>query len=328
MKLFWRDHTLLITVYILQMLILISILFLDPGTQASSVFYAIFLSFLLLTGYLIYRFIVLAPYYRKLNDDTSHHHDFKIDGSHPMIVAHNQLMTRHYNQHQAQLHQLEIRKNQQVQFMTQWVHQMKTPVSVMNLITQNEQENEEFPALRTELKRLEKGLDLALHTARFEQFEQDFRVKSVHVQTIIQQVVQENKRLFILKELYPKLTIDQNLYVSTDPKWLLFMLDQLVVNAIKYTRDHGKQLSIEANVVEGNPTIQIIDQGVGIQSADLPMIHRPFYTGENGRKYGESTGMGLHLVHELCEKLRIQFLIESEYGKGTTASLIFVQDRS
>lgn len=323
MKLFWRDHVVLLVVYLLQAAILLSILFLDPGTQLSSLVYAIFLSMLLLTGFLVYRYIALAPYYRKLSEEQSYHHDFKIEGNHPMILAHNELLKRYYIQYQAELHQLEIRKNNQVQFMTQWVHQMKTPVSVMNLITQNEEENENYPAIRTELKRLEKGLDLALHTARFEQFEQDFRVKGVHVQTIIQQAVQENKRLFILKELYPKITTDPELYVSTDPKWFQFMLDQLIVNAIKYTKDQGKQLIIEASSKNGVPMVVIQDQGVGINAADLPMIYRPFYTGENGRKYGESTGMGLHLVHQLCEKLHIEINIESTYGEGTTVTLSF-----
>ncbi|MCM2676826.1 sensor histidine kinase [Alkalicoccobacillus plakortidis] len=323
MNLFWRDHRLLIIVHILQAIIVGSILFLDPGAEPTSLMYAIFLSFLLLTGYLVYRYFVLAPYYKKLTDVSSGHHDFKIEGNHPLILAHNQLLARYYNQHQAEQHQLEIRKNQQVQFMTQWVHQMKTPVSVMNLITQNEADYHEYPALRTELKRLEKGLDLALHTARFEQFEQDFRIKSVQIKTLVQQVVQENKRLFILKEMYPKIDVDNEMYVSTDPKWLVFMLDQIIVNAIKYTKDSGKHLVIETIIADHKPTLKITDQGVGIQAADLPMIQRPFYTGENGRKYGESTGMGLHLVYQLCEKLHIKIDIQSKVGNGTTVTLQF-----
>ncbi|MDQ0208362.1 sensor histidine kinase [Alkalicoccobacillus murimartini] len=323
MTLFWRDHRLLIIVHILQAFIVGSVLFLDPGAQGSSLIYAIFLSFLLLTGYLVYRYFVLAPYYRKLSESKSGHHDFKIEGNHPLILAHNQLLAHYYNQHQAEQHQLEIRKNKQVQFMTQWVHQMKTPVSVMNLITQNEADYHEYPALRTELKRIEKGLDLALHTARFEQFEQDFRIKSVHIQSLVQQVIQDNKRLFILKELYPKIKMNKELYVSTDPKWLLFMLDQLIVNAIKYTKDKGTHLLIESDLIGDCPTLRIVDQGVGIQAADLPMIQRPFYTGDNGRKYGESTGMGLHLVYGLCEKLNITIDIQSEVGKGTTVTLQF-----
>lgn len=323
MRLFWRDHRLLLMIQVIQALIIGSILYLDPGAQGSSLLYAMFLSLLLMAVYLAYRYIVLAPYYKKLTNETAGHHDFKIEGNHPLIRAHNQLLARYYNQHQAEQHQLEIRKNQQVQFMTQWVHQMKTPVSVMNLITQNEGDYHEYPALRTELKRLEKGLDLALHTARFEQFEQDFRVKSVHLKTLVQQVVQENKRLFILKEMYPKIDVDEDITVSSDPKWLVFMLDQLVVNAIKYTKDSGKQLLITSQLDQQVPTLLIQDQGVGIQASDLPMISRPFYTGENGRKYGESTGMGLHLVYELCEKLNIQIKVESKVGVGTNVYLTF-----
>lgn len=323
MSLFWRDHRLLVVIQLVQALMIGSILFLDPGAQASSLLYAMFLSLLLMTVYLVYRYIVLAPYYKKLTKETGGHHDFEIEGNHPLIRAHNQLLARYYNQHQAEQHQLEIRKNQQVQFMTQWVHQMKTPVSVMNLITQNEADFHEYPALRTELKRLEKGLDLALHTARFEQFEQDFRVKSVHLKTLVQQVVQENKRLFILKEMYPKIDVDEDIKISSDPKWLVFILDQLIVNAIKYTKDTGKQLLILTQSDQQIPTLLIQDQGVGIQASDLPMISRPFYTGENGRKYGESTGMGLHLVDQLCEKLNIEIKIDSEVGVGTKVYLTF-----
>ncbi|RKJ34994.1 ATP-binding protein, partial [Butyricicoccus sp. 1XD8-22] len=117
--------------------------------------------------------------------------------------------------------------------------------------------------------------------------------------------------------------VEEEIIVASDSKWLKFALGQFITNAVKYTFEENKKIVISAE--KNNDTVQlhIKDEGIGIPKSDLSRITKPFFTGENGRKTGESTGMGLYLANEICEKLGIKLTIESEVGKGTTVTLTF-----
>ncbi|MGE7054549.1 ATP-binding protein, partial [Paenibacillus glucanolyticus] len=121
------------------------------------------------------------------------------------------------------------------------------------------------------------------------------------------------------------LLVDPDLMVQTDAKWLRFIMLQLLSNAIKYSAGTGFKVTIQARRSEDgrHVMLEITDRGMGIPKSDMNRVFDPFYTGENGRKLKESTGMGLYLVKEVVQKMNHRIELESEPGKGTTVRLIF-----
>ena len=113
------------------------------------------------------------------------------------------------------------------------------------------------------------------------------------------------------------------LFVDSDAKWLHFMLNQLLSNAIKYSSGSQQKILFSSQVEGREARLTVRDYGVGIPASDLKRVFQPFYTGENGRKFRESTGMGLYLVKEICIRLGHRVEIESKVGEGTAVTLIF-----
>ena len=102
-----------------------------------------------------------------------------------------------------------------------------------------------------------------------------------------------------------------------------FIIGQLLTNAVKYTFEENKKLYIRASCLEGTITLSVQDEGIGIPPSDLPRVTKAFFTGENGRLSGESTGMGLYLAQEVCNRLGHELEITSSKGQGTTVSIVF-----
>ena len=206
--------------------------------------------------------------------------------------------------------------------MNQWVHQMKTPLSVAELLIQEDGETDK-KSLQEEIDRLKRGLDSVLMNARIDTFEQDMQVEQVNLKKLVSEIVSENKRLFITNHVYPVISIDEQFVVPTDTKWIQFVIGQFITNAVKYTFEEGKKVFLEASCQNGNVLLSVKDEGIGIPTADMPRVTKAFFTGENGRKTGESTGMGLYLANEVCGKLGHELSIESTIGKGTTVHVLF-----
>jgi two-component system, OmpR family, sensor histidine kinase YxdK len=140
---------------------------------------------------------------------------------------------------------------------------------------------------------------------------------------LVQQVIKENKRLFISKRVFPRLTLAPEAQVMSDAKWLGFVLQQLLTNAVRYSSGRSEHLHVSIQRAGGVWELTIKDEGVGIPPADLPRVFEPYYTGENGRKYKESTGMGLYLVREICRKLGHAVTLQSQVGVGTKVTITF-----
>jgi len=195
--------------------------------------------------------------------------------------------------------------------------------TVIHLILQENEGEPYVENIRQELERISRGLNMALNMARLTNFEHDFTVETVLLHSIAIEVVNEQKRYFIRKKVYPEVRIDSNMTVKSDKKWLKFIVEQLLVNAIKYTEGENKKVIVSAYDSEKGKVLEVKDRGVGIPKQDIRRVFEPFYTGENGRKFGESTGMGLYLVSEVCKKLGHQIEIESKPGEGTSVRIIF-----
>lgn len=238
--------------------------------------------------------------------------------------------------HEACRNELEARGRQAEihhHFTMQWVHQMKTPISVIDLLVQQSSMDagEDGPpdksrdrSILEETDRLRRGLDMMLHTARLDKFEVDLHVRKAALHVLARDVLNDYKRLCIHHSVFPR--IEGEAEAETDPKWLIFVLRQLVTNAIKYSKPvpGSKKLLIRiAAAGDDGCTLSVRDEGIGIPAHDLPRVFDPFFTGENGRRTEESTGMGLYLAKRICAGLGHGLHVESIPGEGTTVTVAF-----
>lgn len=324
MKLFFKEHALLIAVQIVQFIVILAIYWLDGYRNLLPALYAIFLGLFFLTGYLVYHYLSRRKFYQRLtNELTSLDDSFQITESTPISQALDHLLKDQYKHYQTRIKELESKQEEHLKFMDQWVHQMKTPLSVISLIAQNLDEPDSS-SIREETDRMKTGLNTILYMARLRTIEQDFHIKPVKLSKIINEVNGENKRFYIRNKVYPNLRQQkQDIIVETDEKWLFFILSQLINNAVKYSEGKSNRVDISIYEKGGEAVLEVKDFGVGIPETDKRRVFDPFYTGENGRKFRESTGMGLYLTKEAAEHLGHRIELESKVGEGSTFRMIF-----
>ncbi|MCM3117978.1 sensor histidine kinase [Neobacillus sp. MER 74] len=323
MRLFFREQLALILFYFLQLVVITGIYWLDDYRHLSISLYAAFLSTCLLIGYLFFRYITNRSFYQRMEKQLTSMDDFTSNVQQsPLAEGLQQLLKSQFRHYKTDLHNYKYKLEGHIQFINQWVHQMKTPLSVIHLIVQDEDDSRSS-AIRDELDRLKKGLDMVLYTARLDTFERDFYVETLNLQTVARSVTSSQKRLFIRKRVFPVIEIDGGLQVASDEKWLSFAITQLMTNALRYTVEENRKIYFHGYKRGINTVLEIRDEGVGIPQSDLPRVFDPYFTGENGRNFQESTGMGLHLTKQICEKLGHRIEIESTINQGTNVRIIF-----
>lgn len=323
MKLFIREHLPLLAFTLIELLIVLAVFWFDGYDHPLTALYALGLGLFVFAGYLIFRYATHRGFYKRLSHPVVSLGEFEQRHEpSPLPSALSELMETQYKQYQTMLQGWERKHENHLTFMNQWVHQMKTPLSVIEMIAQ-EEEDERTRSIAEEAERMRRGLEMVLYVARLDTFEQDFSVENIALKQLVNETVHEYKRYFIRSHVYPEVRIEDGLYVRTDGKWMHFILGQLLNNAIKYSAGSGQKLTISAKADGHEVILDIQDLGVGIPKADLPRVFRPFYTGENGRHFKESTGMGLYIVKEVIGKLNHQIELDSTEGEGTLVRIHF-----
>lgn len=324
MKLFLREQIPLIVVYLAQLVLITTVYRLDGGSGLNVSLYAALLSTCLLLGYLAYRYISNRTFYERLETLPSSLDE--VGGpsqDSPLAVSLRGLLGSQFRLYKNDLHSYRHKLEEHIHFINQWVHGMKTPLSVIHLMIQDK-DGQPFTAIGDELDRLKKGLDTVLYTARLDTFEHDFYVERLDLETLVRSVTSDQKRLFIRNRIFPTIQMDEPIAVTTDEKWIGFVFTQLITNAVRYTVEEGKHVYFHGYIQEEKRAVlEITDEGVGIPAGDLPRVFDPYFTGVNGRTFQESTGMGLYLVKQICSKLGHEVSITSEEGKGTSVRIVF-----
>lgn len=200
------------------------------------------------------------------------------------------------------------------------IHDVKTPISAMKLLCENNK-SDTTRKLMAELEKVSHYTDQALYYARSENVEKDYFIKEVSLSEMIHAAVAENKQLLLQNHISVEVNNCDNT-VYTDEKWIGFILNQIIANAVKYSGKEPK-IGFEVNSKQGQVVLIIYDNGVGISEPDLPRIFEKGFTGQNGRTGKSSTGIGLFLCKRLCEKLGIGIAVKSESGQGTQVELFF-----
>ncbi|MBO2535141.1 sensor histidine kinase [Rummeliibacillus suwonensis] len=322
-KLFLKDHSGYIVFDIFLVLFILLLYWLDGFRNVDTAIYSIIISLILTITFLCIRYIMQQSYYKKILQLPKSMEDaLQKNAKTPEHIATEKYIHELYKIYQLEAQSLYAQQNRHLQFMNQWVHQMKTPISVLELLLQEDGELDKI-SVQEEVDRLKHGLETVLMNARLDTFEEDMKIEKVALRPLVSAIVNENKRLFITNHVYPSIDIAEDCIVPTDPKWMKFIIGQFITNAVKYTFEDGKKLYLSAVVKDKQVILTIRDEGIGIPPSDLKRVTKAFFTGENGRKTSESTGMGLYLAKEVCDKLGHQLEIESEVGQGTSIRVTF-----
>ena len=223
-----------------------------------------------------------------------------------------------------------IRQSQMRDYYSMWVHQIKTPISAMKLLLEVEREelgqlicddeqsqyllSDNMDSFEDELFRIEEYVSMALQYQRVSSTENDFVLEKVSVDGVIRDTIKKYAKIMIRRHIGINYSgTGQEVY--TDGKWLAFMLEQILSNAIKYTPQGV--VTIETAEEKDRFFITVKDTGIGIKAEDLPRVFEKGYTGYNGHADKKATGIGLYLCRQMADKLGHTIRMESELGKGT-----------
>lgn len=200
-------------------------------------------------------------------------------------------------------------------YYSMWIHQIKTPIAAINFLLDNEEID--VKVFRQELFKIERYVEMVLTYIRLGSETSDYVITSIDLDEVVRENIKKYATLFINKKI--KLNyVSHETYVISDKKWLGFAFEQLLSNAIKYTKSGGE---ISINISESKLIIE--DNGIGIYEEDLPRIFEQSFTGLNGRYEKKSSGLGLYLCKKTLDKLQHKIEITSEVNKGTKVIVSF-----
>ena len=201
------------------------------------------------------------------------------------------------------------------------VHEIKTPIASLMLMIDNNEDTVPI-SMKNEVKKVEDYIDQVLYYCRSSDVSKDYIVKSFELEKVVRKVIRKNDSDFINKKIQLDIkNINNRIY--SDPKWVEFILNQVINNAIKYSEKEIGKITIDSNVNKNNIILSIKDNGVGINQRDINRVFEKGFTGENGRKFGKSTGIGLYLCRKLCDKLGLGLKLISKENEGTEVRIIF-----
>ncbi|MGL4345660.1 MAG: sensor histidine kinase [Cellulosilyticaceae bacterium] len=210
-------------------------------------------------------------------------------------------------------------KTEMTDYYTLWAHQIKVPMTAMDLLVQSQDFASRRQEMEQELFKVQNYVDMVLQYLRIESIAADMVIQKYEIYPIVKKVVKKYGSLFISRRLSLQLEPFE-MGVYTDEKWLTFVLEQLLSNSVKYTHTG----SITIAVCPDQPhTLVIEDTGIGVKSEDLPRIFDKGFTGYNGRMDKKATGIGLYLCKSVCDSLVHDLRITSEEGKGTKVFVCF-----
>lgn len=215
---------------------------------------------------------------------------------------------------------VEKERKEYREFIESWVHEIKAPITSIALICENHRA-ENMTQISLLNQKIENYVEQALYYARADEVYKDYMIQETDLQRTVSEVLMRNKYLLLQNQVCAEADCCHKVY--TDEKWIAFILNQLILNSVKYRRESGVCIKIGTEAYSGGIRLTVRDNGAGIREEELSRIFEKGFTGSNGRKQERSTGMGLYLCRILCEKLGISIRAHSVEGEGTEISLEF-----
>lgn len=330
-RFFLRDHLLQIVFWLIGLLLLNLLIWLDPSHTLSLVnlFYLDLLMVLFLGVFLFILYLNRRPWFQEIDQKIKNPDNIlntPIENAH----TYSEQQVQIYGQtlidtHRQILNNVVTEQSDQREFIDSWVHDIKVPLAALKLISDDLELDigeQKYYQLTNEIDRINHYVEEVLYYSRLSNFANDYLIAQYDLKSIVNPAIRDNMNYFIHKHVQLK---QENLdyTVLTDQKWLGFIIQQILSNSLKYTPENG---TITINVVTTPQDLQlrISDTGVGISEADLPRIFEKGFTGENGRHADtHATGLGLYLATKLAKKLGHTLSASSEVGVGTTITIHF-----
>lgn len=308
----------MVLLYLLNTVILILFSYVFYGVD--DILYPLGVSLFLLVVYLSVAVLRLYKFTDKLADSrlSPHLEINAADVADRLIFGTINEIHEEYNK---RIYRLGSSAKERNRLFSQWIHNMKVSVSVIDLAAESGSE-EALQDIREENGKLTRSLEECLNMLRLEEFPRDYRPEKVNLHKVVTKSVNAHKREFIYSGVYPKIAVDEHLEVYTDEKWCSFMLEQVLSNAVKYSLKGGT-VTVTGLVKEGGTLLTVRDEGIGIDPEDVPRVFEPFFTGKNGRKYRSATGIGLYMVKYTADKLGHTVKLDSKRGIGTEFTFTF-----
>ena len=208
------------------------------------------------------------------------------------------------------------------EFIELWIHEIKMPIATSKMIIENNK-NEITKSIDEEIDKIDNYVEQALFYARSNTVEKDYCIKKTNLQDLINSSIIKNKKSLLQNKISVNIH-DVDVKIYTDGKWVIFILNQIIQNSIKYLNKETKNIEFRALEEKEKVNLYIKDNGMGIKQSDLSRVFDKGFTGENGRKTErKSTGIGLYLCKKLCDKLGLSIDINSEVNEYTEVVLTF-----
>ena len=233
------------------------------------------------------------------------------------------IITTIYKEKSTLLYNSDNKLSEMVDYYTMWAHQIKTPIAAFSMIIQSMEAGKEKKLMEQELFKIEQYVEMVLHYIRLENLSSDLKLELYSLHNIVRKTVKKYAATFI----YNKISLNLEEFdckVITDEKWITFVLEQILSNALKYTKSGSISIYIDENLKK---TLIIEDTGIGIAPEDIPRVFERGFTGYNGRMDKKSTGIGLYLCKEIITRLSHKISMTSQVGKGTKVAIDFSTDK-
>lgn len=209
------------------------------------------------------------------------------------------------------------------EYIELWIHEVKIPIAASKMIIENNK-NEVTKSIDEELDKVENYTEQALFYARSNAVEKDYIINKTNLKEIVNGAILKNKTTLLNEKVSIELSNLKDEEVYTDSKWAVFIINQIIQNAIKYSKKENKKIEISSQEKNDKVILYIKDNGIGIKKGEITRVFERGFTGENGRIIGQkSTGIGLYLCKKLCDRLGLGIELNSKKDIGTEVRIIF-----
>ncbi len=309
-RLFLKQHlSWLLFLVVLQLLVNL-IVYVDQGLQGVSLIYMNLVWLVLSLAFVCWRYMRDAKLMKAYELEKSTYVE-AVKATYELALA----------QQKVELQEQKLMLLERQDELLAWVHEMKSPMTAMQLLTEQISNVDVKERLEAEWLRLYLLLDQQLHATRLMTIEQDNRMEPVRLKEVLVQEIKALRSWCFDKQIAIEMN-DVELDVITDRKWLGFIVRQVLSNAVKYS-NVGGEVQLYATVEDDQVVLVIQDNGIGIKKEDLPRVFRKSYTGTIGRETSTATGMGLYLAKQAADSLTVKLVIESTEAVGTTVKIRF-----
>lgn len=323
---YFKEKSIFIIIEVL-VLVFTSMILKALSLNLHAIIFIVVLNFAVFTSFYFYDYITKSKYYKNVNDNLDSLDkkyllsELICEGDFLESKILYDILTKTNKAMNDEIGKFKNSKQEYKEYIEMWIHEVKTPIAAIKLIIDNNKSSATSNIL-SEIEKVENYVDQFLFYSKSSQVDRDYIIKKLNIKDSINNVVIRNSNTLIDRHIKVKI-IKCEEFVFCDKKWIEFILHQIVSNSIKYIEKAEGEIIFECKNNNGEIILNISDTGIGISEKSLVSVFNKGFTGENGRKFRESTGFGLYLSKKLCDSLGLGINITSKERIGTTVSILF-----